>query len=103
MKRFFLLAVVLVLFNAAAATGRVPVRTSRHLIVAASDSPARDKRIADFVCKGKNDERIINKAIAALPYGGTVQLLDGNYYIDSFESAFFVLFVLSVFLDDKFN
>lgn len=61
------------------------VKTSRYIVIAASDSPAKDKKLADYVCKGTNDERVINKAIESLKYGGTIQLLDGNYYIDAFE------------------
>lgn len=41
--------------------------------------------MADYICTGTNDERVINKAIASLEYGGKVQLLDGDYYIDAFE------------------
>ena len=61
------------------------VKTSRYIVIAASDTPAKDKKLADYVCKGSNDERVINKAIESLKYGGTIQLLDGNYYIDAFE------------------
>lgn len=85
MNRLIALFAALLLCSGIQTTAKVPARTSRHLIVAASDSPARDKRMADFVCTGTNDERIINKAIESLEYGGTVQLLDGNYYIDAFE------------------
>lgn len=60
-------------------------RSIRHIVVAAANSPKEDKHLADFVCTGKNDERTINKAIASLKYGGKIQLLDGDYYIDAFE------------------
>ena len=53
-----------------------PVRTARHLYVAAADSDPKDKKLADFRCTGVHDELTINQAIASLPYGGTVQLLD---------------------------
>ena len=58
----------------------------RIIYIAASDSSDYDKANADLVCSGVNDERIINKAIASLPYGGTIQLFDGNYYFDEFST-----------------
>ena len=67
-------------------TSGKPVRTSRYVYVAAADSAPADKKLADFRCTGTNDELTINKAIASLPYGGTVQLLDGRYNIDSFPN-----------------
>lgn len=60
------------------------VRPSRYIYVSAFDSDPKDKKLADFRCTGVNDELTINQAIASLPYGGTVQLLDGRYNIDSF-------------------
>ena len=56
----------------------------RHVRVAASDSSVTDRRSADFVCTGRNDEETVNRALALLTRGGTVQLLDGNYFFDSF-------------------
>ena len=53
--------------------------------IAASNSSSLDKSRADFVCSGKNDEIVIQQAITALVYGGTIKLLDGDYYIDSFS------------------
>ena len=61
-----------------------PARPARHIYVAAADSDPKDKKLADFRCTGDHDELTINQAIASLPYGGTVQLLDGRYNIDSF-------------------
>lgn len=58
----------------------------RIIYIAASDSSEFDKANADIVCTGSNDERIINKAVASLPYGGTIQLFDGNYYFDEFST-----------------
>ena len=55
------------------------------IIVAAADSVAQDKAKADLICTGRNDESVINQAIALLTKGGTVQLLDGNYIIDDFS------------------
>ncbi len=85
MKRLILLLAALLASAVLPAEGKSFKTHSRYIIIAASDSPKQDKRLADFVCTGKNDERIINKAIEALPYGGTIQLLDGNYYVDAFE------------------
>ena len=61
-------------------------RYSRHIIIAPSNALKCDKRIADFVCDGVGDEQEINKAIERLPLGGTIQLLDGDYYLDSFDN-----------------
>lgn len=54
--------------------------------IAASNSSAEDKKSANIVCNGKNDETCINEQIAKLTKGGTIQLLDGDYYIDSFDN-----------------
>ena len=53
--------------------------------VAASNSSDADKSAADFVCTGKNDEAVLNKAIRKLTRGGTLKLADGDYYIDAFN------------------
>lgn len=52
--------------------------------LAASNSSDLDKSRADFIGTGTNDEAMFNNAITALVYGGTIKLLDGDYYIDSF-------------------
>ncbi len=62
------------------------VDRTNMVYIAASDSTASDKQFADFVCDGVNDEIEIQAAVDALPYGGTIQFLDGNYYIDSFDA-----------------
>lgn len=54
--------------------------------VAASNSSDLDKARADYVGIGINDEAMINAAIEDLVFGGTLQLLDGDYYLDSFSS-----------------
>ena len=54
--------------------------------IAAANSSEADKRVADAVCSGRNDEKLLNEYIAKLVKGGTLQLLDGDYYIDSFEN-----------------
>ena len=56
----------------------------QKITVAAANTPAEAAKNADFICTGKNDELLINQAIAMLTRGGTIQLLDGDYYIDSF-------------------
>lgn len=59
----------------------------RRIYVAASDSTPAAKAIADYQCTGTNDELVIQEAINSLTYGGTVQLLDGQYNIDSFPTT----------------
>lgn len=56
----------------------------KTIVFAACDSAPADKAKADIICSGVNDELLFNRAIADLVTGGTIQLLDGNYYIDSF-------------------
>lgn len=56
------------------------------ILLAASNSSDADRSRANFVCSGKNDEQVINSAVNSLTSGGTVQLLDGDYYIDSFPN-----------------
>ena len=57
------------------------------VIVAANDSSNEDKKIADYICDGKNDEIEIQKAINFFSSkSGQVILCNGNYYIDSFYS-----------------
>lgn len=54
------------------------------IIIAAHNSTAEDKRIADFVCDGVNDEIEIQKALDHFSEtSGTVILCNGNYNIDS--------------------
>lgn len=53
--------------------------------IAAANSSAADQQLADVVCTGVHDERVINAQIEKLSRGGTIQLLDGDYYIDGFE------------------
>jgi len=56
----------------------------RRLVIAAHNSPTFEKKIADYVCCGTNDERQINLAIERMKFGGTIRLADGDYMIDSF-------------------
>lgn len=85
-----LIAILSLLTLSLAITGTMDAkprnRSIRHIIIAASDTPKEDKKIADYVCDGVNDEAEINAAIESLKFGGTVQLLDGNYHIDSFDN-----------------
>ena len=60
------------------------VEPPRYLRIAAANSSAEDKVRADFVCPGAHDEDVIAGAIERLTKGGTVQLLDGDYFIDAF-------------------
>ena len=53
--------------------------------IAAANSRQEDKAIADFVCTGINDERLIGQQVETLTRGGTIQLLDGDYYFDRFS------------------
>ena len=53
--------------------------------IAAYNSSESDKEYADIVCNGDHDERIINAQIEKLLNGGTIQLADGDYYLDSFS------------------
>lgn len=52
--------------------------------IAAYNSSEKDKAIADVICTGKYDEEVINAQIEKLYHGGTIQLFDGDYNIDSF-------------------
>ena len=53
---------------------------SATLVVAASNSSAKAKAAADYVCDGTSDQTEINRAISALPAtGGKIILLEGTY------------------------
>jgi hypothetical protein len=58
---------------------------SSRILIAALNSSDADRKRADLICTGKNDEQVLNQAITSLVHGGTIQLLDGDYYIDSFS------------------
>ena len=68
-----------------AVSGFCNAEAPRELLIAAANSPDFEKRRADYVCDGVNDEAEINLAIARLHYGGTLRLADGEYHIDSFK------------------
>ena len=57
-----------------------------EVVVAAVNSRSFEKKAADLVCTGTNDEAVINEAIARLTYGGTLRLADGDYFIDAFSN-----------------
>lgn len=54
--------------------------------VASKNSTDGDKKIANYLCDGINDEIEINQAISDVGQCGTVYLLGGDYYIDKFNS-----------------
>lgn len=67
------------------------LKTSDILYIAAADSSEADKRIADYVCSGTNDQDIIQSAIDTVSNekcgeirGVRIILLQGNYYISAF-------------------
>lgn len=66
-------------FTAAAVEAEPPT----EVVVAAANSRSFERRAADLVCTGTNDEAVINAAIARLRHGGTVRLADGDYFIDA--------------------
>jgi len=58
----------------------IPKPVAATLVVAASDSLHPER--ADYICLGANDQVVIQQAIDALPAaGGSIQLLDGTFYI----------------------
>lgn len=60
------------------------ITRSATLVVAASNSSARSKAQADYVCDGTADNVEIQAAITALSaVGGTVSLLAGNYVLST--------------------
>lgn len=57
------------------------------VIVAAANSSESDKKLADYVCDGTNDEVEIQQAINTFATkSGQVILCNGDYFIDSFYS-----------------
>lgn len=55
-------------------------RTNAGIFIAASDSSAKDKAVADYVCDGVNDEVEVLAAIAALPAtGGVIEFAPGTF------------------------
>ena len=51
--------------------------------LAAVNSSAPDRAAADFLCTGEHDERVFNRAVRLLPFGGRIVLSDGDYYFDA--------------------
>lgn len=64
---------------------KAPVRRFRDntIRLAAINSSELDREAAHFLCRGENDERVFNKAIGLLPFGGRIVLADGDYYFDA--------------------
>ena len=55
-------------------------------VVCAANSSEWDKLRADYICTGSHDETVINEAINRVKKQiGTVELCDGDYYIDGFS------------------
>ena len=66
-------------------------RFSDTVYVAAFDSADSDKKAADFVCRGENDQLVLQKAVDRIAErsvqeirGRRIILLPGNYYISDF-------------------
>ena len=59
-------------------------KPSNTIIIAASDSSDVDKKRADFICTGTDDNKVIESAINMLNTIGTIYLCDGTYYVTSF-------------------
>lgn len=58
-------------------------------VVCAANSSEWDKLRADYICTGSHDEIVINEAINRVKKQiGTVELCDGDYYIDGFSDYF---------------
>lgn len=56
------------------------ITRSATIVIAASDSSAKSKAQADYVCDGTDDHVEINAAIASISTtGGKIQLLEGTY------------------------
>ena len=88
-KRLFFLAAFLAVTGIKA---QDILHNQNTILIAAKNSLEADKKQADFVCSGHNDELVLQKAIDLLAggrkltkKGGTVVLLPGDYYIDSFS------------------
>lgn len=60
-----------------------PVRPNIVITVAAANTEEEAKRRADIVCNGQDDQDDIMLALARIPNGGRIQLLEGTYIIRS--------------------
>lgn len=69
-------------------TPQYAVHNRNTVVVAAANTQGKYARTVDFFCDGVNDEveiqAAVNLAAASNKYSGTVLLLDGDYYIESF-------------------
>jgi hypothetical protein len=60
------------------------ITRSATIVIAASDSSAKSKAQADYVCDGIDDQVEIQAAIDALPSsGGSILLLEGTFLLDA--------------------
>ena len=64
---------------------QVPRFADNTIRLAAVNSSAPDRALADFLCTGEHDERVFNRAVRLLPFGGRIVLSDGDYYFDACE------------------
>jgi hypothetical protein len=76
--------------TSAAADAKYAPKGRARLTVAAADSAALMKKLADYVCTGTGDLAVIQAAVDALPddnaVSGEIELLPGNY-IDATDST----------------
>ena len=63
-------------------------RNPIDLFVAASDATDAEKKYADYVCTGTNDQSVIQMAIVALGRCGTLHLSSGTFNIDNFDNYY---------------
>lgn len=77
-----------------------PTGRSATLVVAASDSSAKSKAQADYVCDGVNDQIEIQAAIDTLQKGNIV-LLDGTYNLNPETSFYEGDWYAALFLENK--
>ncbi len=78
-------------YNSLSTRVPTPYKTTRSatLTIAASDSSAKSKAQADYVCDGVNDQIKIQAAIDTLPtVGGTVKLLEGTYNLNALTNFY---------------
>lgn len=61
-----------------------PPKRPPEIVIAASNSSSRSKKVADFICTGTSDQTIINTAIGLLPStGGELRLTEGTFNISA--------------------
>ena len=60
------------------------MKSNNYIYVASSTATEAEKGMADFVCDGVNDSKILTFAYNKLKYKGTLELSTGTFYIKSF-------------------